>query len=226
MKKQVLPSVDGHLIWAIDEVDRLFTTPFGPETFGLFRTWHNAREADETAPWAKLTLAIAYATEAHLFITNVNQSPFNVGTRLDVEHFTLDQVADLNRRHGTLLAEGTEIAAFYKLVRGHPFLVRRGLEEIARRKLTLAEFEDRADKEDGPYSDHLRRILVMLAPDAEMTAALETVLKGSKNLSPEAFYRLRSAGLIDGESAADAQPRCLLYDRYLRRHLLQGQLVG
>ena len=44
-------------------------------------------------------MAIAYATEAHLFITDVNQSPFNVGTRLTVEDFTLSQVADLNERY-------------------------------------------------------------------------------------------------------------------------------
>lgn len=219
VKRQVLAKIDGHLLWAIDEVDRLFTSPFGTETFALFRTWHNARVVDPSEPWSKLTLAIAYATEAHLFITNINQSPFNVGTRLELEEFTLEQVADLNRRHGTLLAEGAELSAFFKLVHGHPFLVRRGLDEIARKNLRLADFEARADSEDGPYGDHLRRILVMLAPDAEMTESLIGVLYGRKNLSPEAFYRLRSAGLIRGETAADSQPRCALYDKYLRRHL-------
>jgi len=29
-------------------------------------------------------MAIAYATEAHMFITDMNQSPFNVGTRLSL----------------------------------------------------------------------------------------------------------------------------------------------
>jgi hypothetical protein len=223
IKRQILAKIDGHLFWAIDEVDRLFTCSFGPETFGLFRTWHNARVADPSEPWSKLTLALSYATEAHLFIKNINQSPFNVGTRLELEEFTLDQVADLNRRHGTLLGEGPELNALYKLVRGHPFLVRRGLEEIARKKLGFASFEERADMENGPYGDHLRRILVMLAMDPQMSEAMTAVLDGAQDLAPEAFYRLRSAGLIDGDTAADARPRCLLYDKYLRRHLLKNE---
>ena len=61
---------------------------FGSEVFGLFRSWHNRRALDPSGPWSRLTLAIAYATEAHLFITDLNQSPFNVGTRLTLEDFT------------------------------------------------------------------------------------------------------------------------------------------
>ena len=57
------------LVWAMDEVDRLFPCPFRSEVFGLFRSWHNARAPEPTQPWRRLTLVIAYATEAHLFIT-------------------------------------------------------------------------------------------------------------------------------------------------------------
>jgi hypothetical protein len=78
----VLGAVTGPVVWGLDEVDRLFSVPFGSEVFGLFRSWHNKRALDPSGPWARLTLAIAYATEAHLFITDLNQSPFNVGTRL------------------------------------------------------------------------------------------------------------------------------------------------
>ena len=66
--------------------------------FGLFRSWHNERSLNPDGPWGRLTLAIVYATEAHLFITDLNQSPFNVGTRLTLEDFTFEQVAELNGR--------------------------------------------------------------------------------------------------------------------------------
>jgi hypothetical protein len=82
-----------HLVWALDEIDRLFSCPFATEVFGLFRSWHDERAFEPEGPWAQLTLAIAYSTEAHLFITDVNQSPFNVGTRLALEDFTLAQIA-------------------------------------------------------------------------------------------------------------------------------------
>src|SRR5262249_53660384 len=82
LRRVVLQKTAAPIVWGLDEVDRLFTCDFGSEVFGLFRSWHNKRALDPEGPWQRLTLAIAYATEAHLFITDLNQSPFNVGTRL------------------------------------------------------------------------------------------------------------------------------------------------
>ena len=104
IRREVLEKISGPLVWGLDEVDRLFTCPFASEVFGLFRTWHNERAVDPTAPWGRLTLAIVYATEAHLFITDQNQSPFNVGTRLELKDFSIEQVGELNTRYGSPLA--------------------------------------------------------------------------------------------------------------------------
>jgi hypothetical protein len=220
IRQVILKSVDKHLVWGLDEVDRLFTCPFGGEVFALFRTWHNERALDPTGPWFKLTLAIAYATEAHLFITDVNQSPFNVGTRVTLQDFTLEQVADLNSRYGSPLRDGREVARLYKLIGGHPFLSRRGLYELATCGLSLDEFEVAAADEDGPFGDHLRRILVMLAKDPDLMEAMKAILRGEPCPDAARFYRLRSAGVIDGASAHEVQARCELYTTYLRRHLL------
>ncbi len=220
VRHAILKVVDTHLVWGLDEVDRLFTCPFGGEVFALFRTWHNERALDPAGPWFKLTLAIAYATEAHLFITDVNQSPFNVGTRVTLQDFTLEQVADLNVRYGSPLSDGREVLRLYKLIGGHPFLTRRGLYELATCGLGIDEFESAAVDEAGPFGDHLRRILVMLAKDPELLEAMVAILKGDPCPDPGSFYRLRSAGIIDGASAHEVGPRCELYTAYLRRHLL------
>ena len=82
LRREVLSKIDRQIVWGLDEVDRLFSCAFGSDIFGLFRSWHNKRALDPAGPWQHLTLVIAYATEAHLFITDLNQSPFNVGTRL------------------------------------------------------------------------------------------------------------------------------------------------
>ncbi|MGH9847852.1 MAG: AAA-like domain-containing protein, partial [Blastocatellia bacterium] len=129
VRREVLGSSDAPLVWGLDEVDRLFTCPFGSEVFGLFRSWHNARSLDPAGPWPRLTLAMAYATEAHLFITDIHQSPFNVGTRLVLEDFTREQVAELNHRYGSPLGEA-EVERYFRLVGGHPYLVRCGLHEM------------------------------------------------------------------------------------------------
>ena len=38
LRREVLGKIEGPVIWAMDEVDRLFTCPFGSEVFGLFRS--------------------------------------------------------------------------------------------------------------------------------------------------------------------------------------------
>jgi hypothetical protein len=201
-------------------VDRLFECSFGSEVFGLFRSWHNERALDPSGPWARLTLAIAYATEAHLFITDVNQSPFNVGTRLTLEDFTFEQIADLNQRHGAPLRDDAEVARYCRLVSGHPYLVRRGLLEMVTHGLDIAAFEAQADREEGIFGDHLRRMLVLLARDPGLYEVVRGVLLRRPCPTPESFYRLRSAGLMTGTSQQDVRPHCRLYETYLARHLL------
>ena len=219
MRREVLGRFGGQLVWALDEVDRLFGTPFGNEVFGLLRSWHNERALDPTGPWSGLTIAIAYATEAHLFITDLNQSPFNVGTRLTLEDFTPLQVAELNRRYQSPIKTQEDLNRFYRLVGGQPYLVRRGLHELGARKLDFDAFEEHAARDEAFYGDHLRRILVLLVRDAELTRAMRCVLASEPCPSSQAFDRLRSAGLLIGHTPEEARPRCRLYASYLRRHL-------
>lgn len=220
LRREVLAKLEAPLMWGLDEVDRLFTCDFGSEVFGLFRSWHNERALDPAGPWARLTLAIVYATEAHLFITDMNQSPFNVGTRLALDDFTPDQVAEMNRRYRSPLQTPADVQRLIKLVGGHPFLVRRALHELATQSLDIGALEAQADRDEGIFGDHLRRILVLLARDPLLADVVRSVLAGEPCATPESFYRLRSAGLMAGTSPADMRPRCQLYAAYLRRHLL------
>jgi hypothetical protein len=220
LRREVLDKISTPLAWGLDEVDRLFSCSFGSEVFGLFRSWHNARSLDPSGPWSRLTLAIAYATEAHLFITDVNQSPFNVGTRLHLEDFSFDQVADLNRRYASPLRNNAELERFVRLVGGHPYLVRRGLHELVSRGINVGNLTSQVDRDEGIFGDHLRRILVLLAKNQELLEALRALLQQDKCLDSESFYRLRTAGIVAGDSAEQARPRCQLYENYLKRHLL------
>jgi serine/threonine protein kinase len=220
LRREILGKLNGPFLWGMDEIDRLFGCNFGSEVFGLFRSWHNERSLDPTGPWQNLTLAIAYATEAHMFITDMNQSPFNVGTRLALSDFTLEQVTELNRRYDTPLRDRTEVSQFYDLVAGQPYLTRRGLHELACHKLNFRDFEAHAASDEGPFGDHLRRLLVSLAQDNTLFEIMRALLGGRQIATTETFYRLRSSGLVAGDSAREMKPRCALYRLYLARHLL------
>src|SRR5205823_12280050 len=119
--------------------DRLVSYDFASEVCGLFRAWHDERALRPHAPWRQLSLAIAYATEAHLFISDLHQSPFNVGTRLELEDFTQEQVGELNRRYGSPLGNDDAVQRFFQLLGGHPYLVRCGLHRMVNDGLRLEE---------------------------------------------------------------------------------------
>jgi hypothetical protein len=49
--------------------------------------------------------------------------------------------------------------------------------------------------------------------------AVSGMLSGQLVQTLDTFYRLRSAGIIKGESANDANFRCELYESYFRKNL-------
>ena len=52
-----------------------------------------------------------------------------------------------------------------------------------------------------------------------LTEAVHRTLDGQPGIDSGAFYRLRSAGVMAGDTATEIRPRCQLYARCLRRHL-------
>lgn len=200
------------LVWALDEVDRLFELPFGADLFRLFRSWHNRRSLEPDGPWSQLTLVIAYATEAQLFLTDLHQSPFNVGTRLSLADFTLEDTTDLNRRFGSPLQSVEELLALRECIGGQPYLNHLAFHALSS-GLSVEELLTCALDQEGIFGGHLRRLSASLEP----YAAILSLLEDKPALTQEQFYRLRAAGLLSGEYSGEARFRCRLYRDWLRR---------
>jgi hypothetical protein len=218
LELHVLNALPGSLLWGMDEVDRLFVTPFRSDVFGLFRSWYNLRNAEPNHPLCRLTLLLSYATEAALFITDLNQSPFNVGVDIPLSDFTATEIAELNRRFGSPLRSEDEVARFIALVGGHPFLAHRALIEIVRHEMSLEQFEAEADTDTGLFGDHLRRIL--FSTSDELTTLLRDAVQGKPCADDKKFTRLCEAGVLSGNDYRNPQFRCGIYKNYLTRHLL------
>lgn len=216
---ELLPQVPGPIVWGLDEVDRLFACDFRAEVFGLLRSLHNERALNPALPWSRLSLILCYATEAQLFLSDVNQSPFNVGARLPLDDFSREELAELNRRYDVPLRSSAERAIYYDLLAGHPYLTHRGLHALATQRVTLSELQRQAVREDGLFGDHLRRLLLLMVRNPELVHAVGEIVRGRPCPSAESFFRLWSAGVVVGESAREARPRCRLYADYLGRHL-------
>jgi len=211
---ELLNASDRPLVWFIDEADRLFASPFASDFFGLVRSWHNARATDWRGPWSRFTVVIGYATEAHLFIKDLNQSPFNVGHPIELPSFSLENVIDLNERYGRPLGRAEDTVALHALVGGQPFLTRRALDIVAQGKMTADQLFVEADKEDGPFGDHLKRLLVSVTQLPTVWEALMQSLTSPDLADSDGLYRLVAAGILI-RTQRRYELRYELYRRYL-----------
>jgi len=217
--RTILDASPTPLVWFMDEADKLFGISWASDFFGLIRSWHNSRATESHGPWGRFTIVISYATEAHLFIQDLNQSPFNVGRHLQMQGFDVEQMEELNRRYGSPLISPGEVRALSNLVSGQPFLTRRALDTVKRGVMDFPTLLAQADRDDGPFGDHLKRILVAVSQLPEVLEALRSSLESPQLRDAEGFHRLVSAGVMYQMGDNKIAFTCELYRRYLRMHL-------
>ncbi|MEW5959951.1 MAG: AAA-like domain-containing protein [Chloroflexota bacterium] len=215
LEDYVLPESDSPIILALDEVDRLLTTPFHNDFFALLRSWHNSRALDEQ--WDRLNMVMVISTEPYLLIADANQSPFNVGLKLYLEDFNEAQVRDLNQRHGEPLT-GADFAQLLELLGGHPYLTRKALYLLLTENLSWADLTRLAPLDQGPFGDHLRRQQWLLRNEPDLQAALRQVIEQHSTADEMALFRLLQAGLVKGRGDAYSC-RCDLYRLYFKDKL-------
>jgi hypothetical protein len=150
-------------------------------------------------------------------IENLNQSPFNVGEVINLEDFTVEEIADLNERHGALLND-TELQRLRHMLGGHPYLTRRALYLIATGRMSVEDLFARATDDRGPFGDHLRYHLFRLTDKEDLVRALCDALTSHTCNDERLFFRLSGAGLVK-RVGHKVQPRCQLYSDFFLEHL-------
>jgi hypothetical protein len=212
MEDHILSS-DVPIVLALDEADRLLKASFRDNFFGLLRSWHNARAMNDL--WDRLDILMVIATEPSLLIADQNQSPFNVGSKIVLEDFTLSQVAELNSRYRSPLGD-RELPALGALLGGHPYLTSKALYTLVMDTPTWEQFAQVARTTQGPFSDHLRHYLALLNSQPQLKEALQQVILHGRCPDETQFYRLIQAGLVRGGDSQPCQPRCALYAEYFK----------
>jgi hypothetical protein len=215
MGRHLLPKLGSPLVLALDEVETIFDADFRADFFSMLRSWHNSRAS---APiWKQLDLALVTSTEPYQLIGNLNQSPFNVGTQIELMDFTPEQVADLNHRHGAPL-HPDQIQDCMLLFGGQPYLVRRALYLVASEWMSAADLFTHAADDGGPFGDHLRYHFFRLHDREDLLQGLRQVIRDNTCADERVAYRLHSAGLVRIEGRT-VLLRCRLYADYFREHL-------
>jgi len=200
----------------LDEVERVFEFPYRDEFFAIFRGWHNKHSYDRK--YKSLTVVLGHATTPTLWIENPYQSPFNVGHNIRLQGFSPAQILDLGRRHGLVLAQ-PDVSKLLELLGGHPYLTRVALYTLAVGQQAIDAMLRGCVDESGPFADHLRALAMTLNRAPELRQGLRDIMRGKGCPEEEQFHRLWAAGLIRGESRAEAKPSCGIYEQYFRKHL-------
>jgi hypothetical protein len=217
-EEYLLVQVTSHLVLGLDEVDLIFEhKDIAVDFFGLLRAWFEKGRNKE--PWKRVSFVITHSQEVYIPL-DMKQSPFNVGTAVDLPPFTQAQVVDLLRRYGLVWPE-ENIAKLMALVGGHPYLVQVAIYQLTHGQMSLDKLIKIASHEEGPYSDHLRRHRVNLEEHAELATAIKTIVASVDPIpvrEVKEVFKLRSMGLV---KVIDDQvmPLCELYRRYFGERL-------
>jgi DNA-binding SARP family transcriptional activator len=215
--KSVIEATPGHITWVMDEVDRIFDREYTDDFFGLVRSWHNRTALEPDGPFARFSVVIAYATEAHLFIKDINQSPFNIGRKVAVRDFSSAEVSELASRYGVDLS-ADQTKQLFQLTSGHPFLTRRALDLMVNDGQSLEQVRDRSADADGPFGDHLRRLGELVKLDTDTCNEVMRILKGNPCEDLKTVSRLISGGLLV-QANGKLEFRVPAYRTYLGRIL-------
>ncbi len=215
LQDYLLAELNSPIVLAMDEVESMFGTPFRTDFFGMLRGWHNSRATELI--WKQLDLALVTSTEPYQLIEDLNQSPFNVGQVLELKDFSLEQVTELNQRHGNPFTQ-VQLDRLMDLLHGHPYLVRRALYMVASDRISVKELFEQSSDEQGPFGDHLRYHLSRVYDHSHLINGLLQVFHSEICSDERVFFRLRGAGLIRRESKK-VVPRCELYKAYFQEHL-------
>jgi hypothetical protein len=200
VERTLLSCVDGSLVIAFDEMDRVLGRPFQSDFFSMLRSWHNQR-ANLATNWSKLGLALVISTEPYLFITDVLRSPFNVGLSIELRYFNASECRNLSQVYDLRLS-GKDLAQLMELLNGHPHLTQLAFYALAGpQSMNFDALIAKAATRDGPFGAHLRALEYKLLDDRgdRLLAAMREVVGGSELPNKDDFYRLHGAGLVREE---------------------------
>jgi hypothetical protein len=213
-EKYLLPG-DSALALALDEVDRLF--PYGEiagEFLGMLRTWHE--DAKTRQLWGQLRLVVLH-TEVYREL-DINQSPFNAGIEIKLTDLNQNQVLSLAQQYGLNWDTG-KVKQLMDVVGGHPYLVKKALEQVKRQDMTLEQLLQSAPTISGIYRDHLGRHWRNLQHDSQLAQVFKKVVTANapvelnSDLNPDIAVKLDDLGLVKLQSNG-VMPRYELYRQY------------
>ena len=220
----LLSKMNDNLVLALDSFEVLFSRQQDCVDIGYFlRRCHNCSQPDDEQGriWRKLRIVMAYSTEKIPNFPDINQSPFNIGTMVELKGFTKLQAKELlSRRYNYLDSKLSDIDldSLVNFLNGHPKLIQQSLDHLNYYpEETMDDFLKKAPTEEGIFRPHLRSILTILRGNQNQCwiKNYRTILLRGRVSSRDIDtpFVLLNLGLIE-PSGNDYISSCNLYLKY------------
>ncbi|NER08058.1 MAG: hypothetical protein F6K17_38680 [Okeania sp. SIO3C4] len=218
-EKFLLQKLDSPIVLCLDNLELLFLYDNICQNFlRMLRSWND--KYNRNSLWKKLRLVLSYAPNIDINM-NPNQSPFNLGTVIELPEFTFKEVQELAQIY-QLNWDNFQVGELMKMVGGHPYLVELTIRSLrTRNDMTLENILETAPTETGIYhSPHLQEYLGILKQHSDLAKVFMSIIKGEeiKNIESHANKKLINLGLVKYENGK-VLVRCELYRLYFENYL-------
>ncbi len=207
---------DTPVLLCFDEAERVFTTPVSSDFFASVRSFYNAGAMDPL--WKNIRWLLATSSEPSFFIQDLNQSPFNIGERVELSPFTSVEVSTFADRHGLSL-DSNDLDNIMEYVGGQPYLVHLLLYHLTRHLESGKRLFDARSAGDGVFRDHLHRYLMQFQQEKALAEAMKNIIRSKGCQDLRIANRLEAAGLVYLNKQREFVPFCRLYKEFFREEL-------
>ncbi|HLK56031.1 MAG TPA: AAA-like domain-containing protein, partial [Chthonomonadaceae bacterium] len=139
IEEVLLPQTNGAVVLFIDEIDMVRSLPFPTdEFFAAIRACYNRR--DREPMFRRLTFCLLGVASPADLIHNVDITPFNIGKRIELNDFTVEEASALAVGISVTGREGKELLTrVLHWTNGHPYLTQRLCLAVAEESAALRD---------------------------------------------------------------------------------------
>jgi tetratricopeptide (TPR) repeat protein len=221
LRDVVLKEIKNNIVLFFDEIDTTLSIPFADDFFATVRSIYNARST--TPDFKRLSFVLVGVAMPSDLISDSKRTPFNIGHRVDLNDFTLQEAMPLAQG----LGENAEQALAWVLdwSGGHPYLTQRLCAQLSKSKKGTNEqavatvVEQLFIGEQGQQDNNLqfvRDMLVERSPDSrKVMIAYRDIRSGKKVVDDERSIpksHLKISGVVRRQDGM-LVPRNRIYER-------------
>jgi formylglycine-generating enzyme required for sulfatase activity len=203
LRDVLLKEIQGNIVLFFDEIDTTLSIPFADDFFAALRAVYNARVT--TSDFKRLSFVlIGVATPSDL-ISDSKRTPFNIGQRVDLNDFTLEEALPLAQGLGEQAEQA--LAWIFGWSGGHPYLTQRICAHLSKRIGAIDEqavaqaVEDLFFGEQGQQDNNLQFVRAMLlqrSPDARRVMLTYRDIRAGKKIMDDEHSMIKAHLKISG----------------------------